>query len=59
MLDNILYYMSNTDEDPVVKLYVRSQLTSREVEELHNSILRQDMLCHELTINGQLYITCV
>ncbi|MCG8034487.1 MAG: DDE-type integrase/transposase/recombinase, partial [Candidatus Thiodiazotropha taylori] len=38
VLDNVLYYISNVDEDPKVRLYVPSHLTDKVIEDTHKVI---------------------
>ena len=38
ILDNILYYISNVDEDPAVRLYVPTHLTENVMTNIHNVI---------------------
>ncbi|MEW8548463.1 MAG: reverse transcriptase domain-containing protein, partial [Candidatus Thiodiazotropha sp.] len=38
VLDNILYYMSNPDDDPIIRLYVPKHLTESIVKQVHDII---------------------
>ena len=38
ILDQVLYYISKVDEDPVIRLYVPSHLTEKVMAETHNII---------------------
>lgn len=38
VLDNILYYMSYPDDDPIIRLYAPSHLTESVVKQVHDII---------------------
>ena len=49
ILDNILYYLSKSDSDPIIRLYIPSQLKQLVIEQYHD---KNGHMCIEKTYDS-------